>query len=255
MQILPRARGDANAPAARVRSAATSPSRPSKMSDPHRVDVRDACCADEHPRADARSRLLVQARWLAALTVGWNVVEGVVATTAAAFAGSVALLGFGIDSFVESASGLVMIWRLGAELRHRLSGARLVAIERRAHRLIAASLVALAAFVTIDVVHTLATSQRPAFSAVGVAVTTISLLVMWWLARAKYRVANDLGSAAMRADAFQTTACWWLSLATLAGVGLNGLFGWWWADPVAALMISMLVLREAREAWRGEACC
>ena len=113
----------------------------------------------------------------------------------------------------------------------------------------------LAAYVAYDALRTFGLRERPEFSAVGVGLAAVSLAVMWWLARAKRRVARELGSRAMEADAFQTTACWWLSLATLAGVGLNGLFGWWWADPLAALAISALVVKEAREAWAGERDC
>jgi divalent metal cation (Fe/Co/Zn/Cd) transporter len=188
-------------------------------------------------------------------TVGWNVVEGVVAVTAALLAGSVALLGFGIDSFVECASALVMIWRLRAEQNQRLSDERLDAIEHRARRLVAASLFLLAAYVTFDGAVTLFTGDEPAFSPVGVALLALSIAVMLWLARAKRKLARELGSSALEADAFQTTACWWLSVAALIGVGLNGLLGWWWADPVAALVIALLVAREGWGAWNGDACC
>ncbi|HTV24804.1 MAG TPA: cation transporter [Polyangiaceae bacterium] len=187
--------------------------------------------------------------------MGWNVVEGVVAVTAAVRAGSVAILGFGIDSFVECASALVMIWRLRSETTQQLPEARLDALELRARRLVAGSLLLLAAYVTVDAVQTLWTADRPAFSGVGVVLLAVSVAVMLWLARAKVRVARELGSEAMEADAFQTTACWWLSLAALGGVASNGLFGWWWADPLAALVIAVLIGREARDAWRGQACC
>lgn len=166
-----------------------------------------------------------------------------------------AILGFGIDSFVECASALVMIWRLRAERDQRLPIARLDAIEARARRLVAGSLLLLAGYVTIDAVTTLWAADRPAFSGIGVTLLAVSVAVMLWLARAKRRLARELGSEAMEADAFQTTACWWLSLAALARVGLNGLFGWWWADPLAALIIAGLIAREARDAWRGKACC
>ena len=211
------------------------------------------CC--EEPKRELRAQQLGRALRLEYLTVGWNLVEGVVAVWAAVLAGSVALLGFGIDSFVESAAGLIMIWRLLAERRHRLSGEQLEAIEHRARRLVAGSLFLLAAYVAFDAVHTLWAKDRPEFSAVGVVLTGVSLAVMWWLARAKRRVATELGSRAMHADAFQTTACWWLSLAALVGVGLNGLFGWWWADPLAAFVISGLIVKEGREAWTGERDC
>lgn len=200
-----------------------------------------------------RPQLLARGLRLAYLTVGWNIVEGFVAIGAALAAGSVALLGFGIDSFVETASGLIIIWRLMAE-RQAVDHERIETVERRAQRLVAASLVGLAAYITVDAVTTLVGGEHPQPSPVGVGIAALSLGVMWWLARAKRRTAIALGSRAMQADAFQTTACWWLSLAVLAGVGLNTLFGLWWADPVAALVIPVFLLREAREAWAGEDC-
>lgn len=212
----------------------------------------DACCRSG---TKLRRSQVSRALRLEYLTVGWNVIEGVIAVTAAVIAGSVALLGFGIDSFVECASGLVMIWRLREERRHRLTEGQLEATEHRARRLVALSLFVLAAYVTGDAALTLWRGERPSFSAVGVGLTAVSLVVMLWLARAKRRVAVELGSRAMEADAFQTTACWWLSLAVLTGVGLNGLFGWWWADPVAAFVIAGLIVKEGREAWAGERDC
>ena len=200
-----------------------------------------------------RPQLLARGLHLAYLTVGWNLVEGFVAVGAALAAGSVALLGFGIDSFVETASGLIIIWRLMAE-RRAIDHERIETIERRAQRLVAASLVGLAAYITVDAVTTLVGGERPEPSPVGVGVAALSLGVMWWLARAKRRTAIALGSRAMQADAFQTTACWWLSLAVLVGVGFNTLFGLSWADPVAALVIPVFLIREAREAWEGEDC-
>jgi divalent metal cation (Fe/Co/Zn/Cd) transporter len=215
-------------------------------------------CGCEHSASDAplrRPDAVRHALQLEYLTVGWNVVEGIVAVTAAVLAGSVAILGFGMDSFVECASASVMIWRLRAERDHRLPVARIDALESRSRRLVAGSLLLLAGYVTVDAIETLCTMDRPAFSGVGVMLLAVSVAVMLWLARAKVRLARELGSEAMEADAFQTTACWWLSLAALAGVALNGLFGWWWADPLAALIIAALVASEARDAWRGKACC
>jgi len=208
------------------------------------------------PSADVggRTRLIRRALSLEYLTVGWNLVEGIVAIAAALAAGSVALLGFGIDSFVETGSGSVLIWRLLAE-RGARDGEAVEHVERRAQRLVALSLVGLAGFVVLDSGWTLLRGDRPEASPVGIAVTAISLGVMWWLARAKRRTAIALGSRAMEADAFQTTACWWLSLTALGGIGLNALFGWWWADPLAALAMTYFLLREARESWRGEECC
>ncbi len=128
------------------------------------------------------------------------------------------------------------------------------AIEHRAQKLVAVSLFLLAAYIVIDALQTLLAGERPQPSGVGIALAAISLGVMWWLARVKRRTAIALGSRALQAEAFQTTACWWLSLTVLGGVGLNALFGWWWADPMAALGMTYFLVREGREAWRGESC-
>jgi divalent metal cation (Fe/Co/Zn/Cd) transporter len=201
----------------------------------------------------ARGDLLGRGLRLEYLTVGWNLIEGIIAVTAASAAGSVALLGFGIDSFVESASGVVLVWRLRAEG----SGSdheTIEALERRALRLVGISLFGLAAFIVVKAASTLWQQDRPDVSLVGMALTAISIGVMWWLARAKRITARALGSRALEADSFQTTACWWLSIVVLAGVGLNALFGWWWADPVAAIGMTYFIVREGLEAWKGEEC-
>jgi divalent metal cation (Fe/Co/Zn/Cd) transporter len=202
--------------------------------------------------APARRGLLGRALRLEYLTVGWNIVEGIVAVAAALAAGSVALLGFGIDSFVESVSGLILIWRLRAEIGGDRDEATIEAMERRAERLVGLSFFALAAYITFDAVTTLLAGDRPEASPVGIALTMVSIVVMLWLARAKRQVAGELGSRALAADAEQTQACWYLSVVVLAGIGLNALFGWWWADPIAALGVAVLLLREGREAWSGE---
>jgi hypothetical protein len=129
---------------------------------------------------------------------------------------------------------------------------RIERVEQRAQRLVAVSLVGFAVFVTVDASRTLWLKEHPDPSGVGIVLTTVSLGVMWWLARAKRRTAIALGSRAMEADTFQTTACWWLSLVVLVGVGLNAVLGWWWADPAAALGVTYFLVREALEAWRGE---
>jgi cation diffusion facilitator family transporter len=204
--------------------------------------------------ADSRPQRLAHALRLEYLTVGWNVVEGAVAVTAAHLAGSVALLGFGIDSFVEMASGLVLLWRLRAEARHTDPHA-IARLDRRARRLVGASLFGLAAFVAFDAVQSLVTSERPRPSLTGIALTLVSMTLMVWLARAKRRSAAALHSHALESDAVQTTACFWLSVIVLCGVGLNTLFGWWWADPVAALGMTVFLVKEGREAWKGETHC
>jgi divalent metal cation (Fe/Co/Zn/Cd) transporter len=202
--------------------------------------------------AATRAQLLSRGLSLEYLTVGWNIVEGLVAiTAAAAAAGSVALLGFGIDSFVESASGTILIWRLMAE-REATDEERIEHVERRAQRLVSASLVLLAGYIAFDSVTSLLAGERAQPSLVGIGLAIASLSVMWWLARQKLAVGRALGSRAMAADAFQTDACFWLSLFLLVGIGANAIFGFWWADPLAALAMTVFIVREAREAWAGE---
>ena len=199
-----------------------------------------------------RPALLRRGLRLEYLTVGWNLIEGVVAVAAALASGSVALLGFGIDSFVESISGSVLIWRLRAEHGGRHAAESIERIERRAERLVAASFLLLAAYIVVDASLTLLAAERPDASPVGVGLTAVSLAVMLWLASAKRRTGRELGSRALVADAAQTQACWYLSATTLAGLSLNALLGWWWADPLAAYGIAFFLAREGLEAWRGE---
>jgi divalent metal cation (Fe/Co/Zn/Cd) transporter len=187
-------------------------------------------------------------------TVAWNIVEGLVAVVAALGSGSIALLGFGVDSFVETASGAILIWRLRGE-RTVSDPEAIERLDRTAHRLVGVSLFALAAYVAVEASTALWRQEPASPSWIGIAVTAISIGVMWWLARAKRRAAAALDSRALEADSFQTTACWWLSIITLSGVGLNTLIGWWWADPIAALAMTWFLVREGREAWRGDSCC
>ena len=201
-----------------------------------------------------RSQALTHAARLEYLTIGWNVLEGLIGVAAALAAGSVALLGFGIDSFVESSSGAVLLWRLAAE-RAAQSHTTVEVLDRRARRLVGVTLFLLAAFVAVDAVWTLWRQEQPRPSVIGIGLALVSIGVMAWLARAKRRVAHLLGSRALEADAFQTTACFWLSIIVVCGIGLNAAFGWWWADPVAALGMTYFIAREGREAWRGEEHC
>ena len=189
----------------------------------------------------------IQLEWF---TVGWNVLEGIVAIGSGAFAGSVALVGFGIDSGLESASGGVLLWRLHAER----NGRDAEAVERRALKLVGASFLLLAAYVAFGAARTLLLRERPERSVVGIALATLSLIVMPLLARAKRRAAAKLSSRALHADSRQTSICAYLSAILLGGLLLNALLGWWWADPVAALAMVPIIVNEGREALRGEAC-
>ena len=205
--------------------------------------------------ARSRPELLRRGYLLAVATVGWTVVEGMVAATAGLLAASVALLGFGIDSFVETASGVVVAWRLRAELRDRCPE-RVEQVERRAARIAGALLLALAAYIVVDAGRRLLGFGRQAEeSLLGIVLTAISLAIMPLLGWAKLRTARQLGSSALRADAYETITCAWLSLTTLAGLALNAALGWWWADPLAALVLVPLIVREGLEGWRGGCTC
>jgi divalent metal cation (Fe/Co/Zn/Cd) transporter len=187
---------------------------------------------------------------LEAVTVGYNLAEGAIAVAAGVAAGSVALTAFGIDSVIEVSSGLLLWWRLRAELGAPPLAER---VEARAARGAGALLLALGVYLLGDAIRRLATSDRPDVSLLGIALTALSLLVMPVLARAKLRVAAALGSRALRADAHETIVCAWLSFTTLAGLALNAALGWWWADPLAALAMLPLIVREGIEALRGDA--
>jgi divalent metal cation (Fe/Co/Zn/Cd) transporter len=198
--------------------------------------------------ASERTALLSRGLSLERLTIGYNALEGLVAIVAGLGAGSVALTGFGIDSVIEVSSGALLVWRLRAELGSPPVGP---AVEARARRAAGALLLALAAYLVAESARRLLRQARPEESLVGVALTALSLVVMPLLARAKLRTAAALGSRALRADAHETVVCAWLSLTTLVGLALNAGMGWWWADPVAALAMLPLIVREGLEAWRG----
>ena len=199
-----------------------------------------------------RPALLRRGLRLEYLTVGWNVLEGLIAIAAGMASGSVALIAFGMDSFVETISGLVLVWRLRAEQRGGLGEDEVERVERRAQLLVGGSFLLLAAYVAFESVRTLVAAEAPDASPVGIVLTLVSIAVMLWLARAKLETGRALGSRALIADSRQTRACWYLSAVALAGLGLNALLGWWWADPVAALAIAVLLVREGWEALSGE---
>ncbi|MBG0561372.1 cation transporter [Actinoplanes aureus] len=192
-----------------------------------------------------RAQLNRRSLRLAYATAGYNLLEGAVAVTAGA-ASSAALLGFGLDSFVEVSSALVVIW----QFRSRMPETR----ERLALRLIAVSFFALAAWVTFDALRSLLGAEEAGTSLAGIAVAATSVVVMPLLVWAKRRTGRELGSATVVADSTQTLLCTYLSAIVLAGLLLNATLGWWWADPVAALVIAAVAAREGVQAWRGEQC-
>ncbi|SCL36379.1 cation diffusion facilitator family transporter [Micromonospora aurantiaca (nom. illeg.)] len=198
------------------------------------------------PAPQRRAQLNRRSLHLAYATAGYNLLEGIVAVAAGAAASSTALLGFGLDSFVEVSSALVVIW----QFRSRVPEAR----ERLALRLIAVSFFALAAWVTVDAVRSLIGSEQAETSPVGIAIAATSVVVMPLLVWVKRRTGRELGSATVVADSMQTMLCTYLSVIVLVGLLLNATLGWWWADPVAALVIAAVAIREGVEAWRGEQC-
>jgi divalent metal cation (Fe/Co/Zn/Cd) transporter len=202
-----------------------------------------------HPGPTAREALERRARLLAWGGNAWHLAEFVIALTAGVAAGSIALIGFGIDSLIEGAAGFVIIWRF--------SGTRLASetSERRAQQLIAVSYFVLAAYVSVESVRTLLGGDHPEASWVGIALAAVTAPTMPLLARAKRNVGRQLGSSATTSEAQQNMICAYLSVALLVGLGANAVLGWWWADPAAALVIAGIALREGRESWRGEACC
>jgi cation diffusion facilitator family transporter len=203
----------------------------------------------------SRAPLLRRGFRLELFTIIYNVLEGLVGITAGVVAGSVALIGFGVDSFVEVTSAVVVGWRLYAEMRGQ-DACRAERVERRASRIAGVLLIALAGYLVADSTRRLlGWGGRPEESRVGIALTGISLVIMPLLGRVKLWVAKELGSRALRADAFETIACAWLSLTTLAGLILNAAAGWWWADPLAALVLVPLIVREGLEAMHGECGC
>jgi divalent metal cation (Fe/Co/Zn/Cd) transporter len=198
--------------------------------------------------APARKAVLSRrVRLLVATTITYNVVEAVVAIAAGTVASSTALIGFGLDSVIEVASAAAVAWQF--------SGRDPEARERTALRVIAVSFFALAAYVTVESVRSLFGGEAADHSTVGIVLAAVSLVVMPFLSHAQRRAGRELGSASAVADSKQTLLCTYLSGVLLVGLVLNSLFGWSWADPVVALAIAALAVKEARTAWRGEHCC
>ena len=201
------------------------------------------------PDPAERAKLVRRAKLLARIGLGWHGIEAAIAIAAGVVAGSIALIGFGADSLVESVAGVVLLWRFAG------SRAGSEAAERRAQRLIGASFYVIAAYVGIEAVRTLVVGDRPDVSWVGIGLSAVTLATMPPLAIAKGRVGEHLGSSATKSEGRQNMLCAYLSAALLAGLGGNAAFGLWWLDPAAALVIAAAAIREGREAWRGESCC
>ena len=200
--------------------------------------------------ASDRSQLVQRGRVLEYFTVGYNTVEGLVSIIAGLIAGSVSLVGFGLDSFIEVTSGTALLWRL----HHDWNETRREAIERITLRIVGSCFIALAVYIAFDSGLTLVRHEKSERSIPGIVVAAVSVVVMPLLARAKRRVAGGIDSAAMRADSRQTDFCTYLSAILLGGLLLNALLGWWWADPVAGVAMVPIIAKEGVGAVGGNGC-
>ncbi|MEI5101745.1 cation transporter [Streptomyces sp. PmtG] len=202
------------------------------------------------PAPARRDALARRIRLLVAATITYNVIEAVVAITAGILASSTALIGFGLDSVIEVSSAAAVAWQFSAR-DHSVREAR----EKTALRIIAVSFFVLAAYVTVDAARALTGTGEAERSVPGIVIAALSLAVMPFLSAAQRRAGRELGSASAVADSQQTLLCTYLSAVLLVGLLLNATLGWSWADPVAALVIAAIAVREGRDAWRGEGCC
>ena len=184
-------------------------------------------------------------------TIAWNTLEGLIALVAGALAGSISLVGFGIDSFMEVTSGGVLLWRMSVDADVRKRERR----EKLSLRIVGVCFLALAAFVGYESIFDLISRKAPEHSIPGIILACVSLVVMPLLSRAKKKVGTDLGSAAMHADAKQTDFCVYLSVILLLGLVLNAALGWWWADPAAALIMVPIIAKEGIDGTRAKTCC
>jgi len=197
-----------------------------------------------------RSSIVQRGRRLEYFTIAWNTLEGLIAIAAGLIAGSISLVGFGVDSFIEVASGAVLLWRMAVDSdvhRRELN-------EKRALQAVGICFLVLAAYITYESIGDLRWKLAPEHSIPGIALACVSLVVMPLLSRAKRRVGSALGSAAMHADAKQTEFCTYLSAILLGGLLLNAFLGLWWADPLAALLMAPIIAKEGLDGLRGKAC-
>jgi divalent metal cation (Fe/Co/Zn/Cd) transporter len=207
------------------------------------MSVAPALAPDAHSEAYRRRAIRLEY-----FTIVWNTLEAVVAIVAGAIAGSIALVGFGLDSVIETVAGITLLWRL------RQQGEFESVAESRALRIVGLTFFALALYVAYKSLTDLWLRHQPEESLAGMALAAVSLVVMPLLGRAKRRVARQLGSRALAADAMETYVCSYLSFTLLLGLGLNAWRGWWWADAVAALAMVAFMVREGLEALRGDSC-
>lgn len=198
-----------------------------------------------------RPALIRRGRYLEYFTIAYNSLEGLIAIVAGVIAGSIALVGFGFDSFIEVTSGVTLIWRLRADVDE----ARRERVEAISLRIVGVCFVVLAVYVSYDSIKSLIRREAPEESIVGIGLAAVSLIIMPLLVRAKRKVARGIKSNALMADSKQTELCTYLSAILLGGLLLNALLGWWWADPVAALIMVPIIVKEGIEALRGETCC
>ena len=199
------------------------------------------------PAAQRRAALARRIRLLVAATITYNLIEAVVAIAAGTAAGSTALIGFGLDSVIEVSSAAAVAWQF--------AGPDHEAREKTALRIIALSFFALAAFITVESARALLGDRDAEHSTAGLVLAALSLAIMPGLSYAQRRAGRELGSRTAVADSKQTLLCTYLSAVLLVGLGLNSVFGWSWADPIAALIIAAVAVKEGRDAWRGDTCC
>ena len=217
------------------------------------TECNNCSCSDTatlKPPAN-RAQQVKRARQLALITIGWNLFEGIAALALGSMAGSIALLGFGLDSAIETASAAVVGWRFSSDDNHEKTERQ----ERIAAKTVGALLLCLACYVAFEAIRKLTGTEAPAKESIlGIGLTLAALVIMPLLANAKYKSARSLNSAAMKAEAFQSLTCAWLAASTLLGLVLNALFHWTWADPAAALLFVPAIIKEATEALRGNLC-
>jgi divalent metal cation (Fe/Co/Zn/Cd) transporter len=198
-----------------------------------------------------RAELIKRGRYLEYFTIGYNSLEGLIAVVAGLVAGSIALVGFGFDSLIEVTSGAALLWRLNADVDE----ARRERVEAISLRIVGACFVVLAIYVTYNSVKSLIRREAPRESIVGIVLAAVSLIIMPLLVRAKRKVARGINNGALMADSKQTELCTYLSAILLGGLLMNALLGWWWADPVAALIMVPIIVKEGIEGLRGHNCC